>query len=104
MKINVVKKDDQKVNQNLCWLESEILPKKPDNSPAHMRYRTYPVIVDYQYTDGFVADVLDYCDFDFEKNRWKIEEPHKIKQWFPLPSKRKVFRSNKNRTHVQKTS
>lgn len=105
MKINTIKREEGRpINQNLSWFDSDILPKKPDNVPAHVRFRTYPVIVDYKYTDGTVTDVLDYCDFDFEKSRWKIEEPHKIKQWFPLPSKRKVIRSNKNRTHVRKIS
>lgn len=105
MRISTIKREESRsINQNLYWLDSDILPKKPDNMPTHVRFRTYPVIVDYKYTDGVVTDVLDYCDFDFEKSRWKIEAPHRIKQWFPLPSKRKVIRSNKNRTHVRKTS
>lgn len=56
----------------------------------YMRYKTYPVIVDYKYNDGCVDEVLDFCDYDFEEKKWKLDNPHKVRQYFPLPSKHKI--------------
>ena len=96
MKINTIRqnKEEKKVNQNLMWISAEIPPLKPDNASRYMRYKTYPVIVDYRYNDGYVD----------EEKRWKLDKPHKIRQYFPLPSKHKVKCSNKKRTFVRKIS
>ena len=106
MKATTIKQDkeEKKFNQNLCWISSEIPPLKPDNASRHMRYKTYPVIVDYKYSDGYLEDVLDFCDYDFKEKKWNIADPHKVRQYFPLPSKNKVKHSNKNKTYVRKIS
>ncbi len=106
MKINTIRqnKEEKKVNQNLMWISAEIPPLKPDNASRYMRYKTYPVIVDYKYNDGCVDEVLDFCDYDFEEKKWKLDNPHKVRQYFPLPSKHKVKCSNKKRTFVRKIS
>lgn len=69
MKINTIRqnKEEKKANQNLMWISAEIPPLKPDNASRYMRYKTYPVIVDYQYNDGCVGEVLDFCDYDLKK-------------------------------------
>ena len=106
MKINTIRqnKEEKKVNQNLMWISAEIPPLKSDNASRYMRYKTYPVIVDYQYNDGCVGEVLDFCDYDFEEKKCKLDNPHKVRQYFPLPSKHKVKCSNKKRTLVRKIS
>lgn len=106
MKINTLKqnKEEKQINQNLCWISAEIPPLRPDNASRNMRYKMYPVIVDYEYKDGHIDHALDFCDYDFEEKKWKLDKPHKVRQYFPLPSKNKVRRSNKNRTNVRKIS
>lgn len=106
MKINTIKhdKEEKRTNQNLMWISAEIPPLRPDNASHHMRYKTYPVIVDYEFKNGDVHDVLDFCDYDFQEEEWRLEKPHKVRQYFPLPSKHRVKCSNKKRTHVRKTS